>query len=68
MVVSSPPTPPPPPKPPKPIPPPAQPPPPIDTRNPKKSINKGIASTILTSPLGDLTPAQTTKKTLLGGS
>lgn len=56
-----------PPKPPKPIPPPMQPPPPASITDPKKAIQGGIASTILTSPLGDLTPARTTRKSLLGG-
>lgn len=55
-----------PPKPPKPIPPPMQPPPPVEINDPSKKIQGGIASTILTTPLGDLTPARTTRKSLLG--
>lgn len=61
------PDPPPPPKPPKPIPPPLQPPLPSELTKGNKNTPKGIMATILTGPQGDLTPARTTKKSLLGG-
>lgn len=62
--------PPPPPKIAKPPPPALAPQQPIDLADPStiKKRASGFLSTILTSPAGDLTPANTARKSLLGGS